>query len=163
MAELSKKTKPLLNDRSELEKELISLRKDVNQAQAAFDIAKSELELYISIELTEKEKLEKLKDSLKLTVDNLKTRNEQLHSLENKIPSSEGELIKAQQDLKKMKTKEIEMTSKLKRMRISFEEQKLAMQANKSRNKIIDSLMREKREGRIPGVFGRLVCKLIVT
>lgn len=156
MAELSKKTKPLLNDRSELEKELISLKKDVNHAQAAFDIAKSELELYTSIELTEKEKLEKLKDSLKLTIDNLMTRNEQLLSLENKIPYSEEELIKAQQDLKKMKTKEIEMTSKLKRMRISFEEQKLAMQANKSRNKIIDSLMREKREGRIPGVFGRL-------
>ncbi|KAF3423457.1 hypothetical protein E2986_10535 [Frieseomelitta varia] len=156
MVELSKKTKPLLNERSELEKKLISLRKDVDQAQAAFNIAQSELELYISIESTEKEKLEKLKQSLKITTDNLIARNEQLHSLENKIPHSEKELIKIQQESKQVKTKEIEMTSKLKRMRISIEEQKFAMQANKSKNIIIDSLMKEKREGRIVGIFGRL-------
>ena len=162
MVELSKKTMPLLNERSELEKKLISLRKDVDQAQAAFNIAQSELELYISIESTEKEKLEKLKHSLKITTDNLIARNEQLHSLEKEIPHSEKELIKIQQESKQVKTREIEMTSKLKRMRISIEEQKFAMQANKSKNKIIDSLMKEKREGRIVGIFGRLVCKSIM-
>ncbi|XP_061935021.1 structural maintenance of chromosomes protein 4 [Apis cerana] len=156
MIELSKKTKPLLDQRSVLENELIILRKDVDEARAAFDIAQSELELYISIESTEKEKLEKLKHSLKLTTDNLMTRNEELQILKNKISHNEQELTMAEKELKIVKTKEIEITSELKKMKISFEEQKLAMQANKSRNKIIDNLMREKVEGRIPGIFGRL-------
>lgn len=159
MGELSKKTKPLLDQRSVLENKLIILRKDVDEARAAFDIAQSELELYVSIESTEKEKLEKLKHSLKLTTDNLMTRNEELQNLENKISHNEQELATAEKELRIVKSKEIEITSELKKMKISFEEQKFAMQANKSRNKIIDSLMREKREGRIPGIFGRLVCK----
>ncbi|XP_076244939.1 structural maintenance of chromosomes 4-like protein gluon [Calliopsis andreniformis] len=156
MVGLREKTEPLLNERAELETRLISLRKDVDQAQAAFNIAKSEFELYTSIETKEKEKLEKLKDSLKLTVDDLKEKKQQLESLKLKIPDSQQNLTQAQRELEKVKSDEIETTAKLKRMRISFEEQKSAMQANKSRNKILDSLMREKREGRISGIFGRL-------
>ncbi|XP_076766925.1 haspin [Xylocopa sonorina] len=156
MTELSKKTEPLLNKRSDFEKKLISLRKDVDQAQAAFNIAQSELELYSSVESTEKEKFEKLKQSLKLTKDNLIARNAQLQALENKIPLSENELRNAQQELKVVKTKEIEKIAELKKNRAWYEEQKSALQANKSKNTIIQSLMREKREGRIPGVFGRL-------
>lgn len=156
MVGLREKTEPLLNQRSTFEKELISLRKDVDQAQATFNITRSELELYASIELTEKGKLEDIKNALKLTVDNLKERKHQLESLETKIPDSQHNLVQTQQELQKVKDQEIEMTSKLKKMRVSFEEQKSAMQASKSRNKIIDSLMREKREGRITGIFGRL-------
>lgn len=160
MAELSKKTAPLLNERSELEKKLISLRKDVDQAQSAFDIAQSELKLYTSIELIEKEKFEKVKQSLEVAKNNLISRNVELQNLNNQIPSKAEELVKVQKELEVTRKKENEVALKLKGMRISFEEQKFAMQANRSRNKIIDSLMREKREGRIPGVFGRLVCKL---
>ena len=49
MAGLREKTEPLLNERAKLEKKLISLKKDVDQAQAAFNIAQSELELPIYI------------------------------------------------------------------------------------------------------------------
>nr|XP_033323654.1 structural maintenance of chromosomes protein 4 [Megalopta genalis] len=156
MIGLREKTEPLLNERSALEKELISLRKNVDEAQAAFNIAKSEYELYISVEATEREKLKKLQDSLKLTIDTLADKERQLKNLEEKIPSSQRNLTQAQHALEKIKQKEIEETTKLKRMRISFEEQKCAMQASKSRNRIIDSLMREKRDGRLTGVFGRL-------
>lgn len=162
MAEIIKETEPLLNQRSKLEKELIRLRKDVDEAQAAYDIAQSELELYISVEAKEKEKLDNLKHSAKLTADNLILRKEELENLENNIPNKERELAQSQRELQTIKPQEIELTTKLKRMRISFEEKRSAMQASKSRNRIIDSLMREKREGRIPGVFGRLVCKLKV-
>ncbi|XP_003704537.1 structural maintenance of chromosomes 4-like protein gluon [Megachile rotundata] len=156
MTEIRKKTEPLLNERSQFEKQLIDLRKDVDQAQAAVNIAQSELELYTSVESTEKEKLEKLKNSLNATTENLEERKQQLQCLENDIPSTQRELGQAQKELETVKAREIEITSKLKSMRLSFEEQKSAMQANTSRNRIISSLMREKREGRLPGVFGRL-------
>lgn len=157
MATLQKKTEPLLNERSELEKELISLRKNVDQAKAEYDIAQSELQLYTSVEKVEKEKLENLRESLERTVSTLKERQKQLALFETKIPPTERSLKQAQSELNEAKTLEIEKTAQLKKMRITFEEQRCAMQASKSRNRVLDSLMREKREGRIPGIFGRLV------
>lgn len=163
MVGLREKTDPLLNERSKLEKELISLRKNVDQAQAAFNIAQSELKLYTSTESTEREKLEKLQNSLKSTVDTLAEKEQYLQSLNVKLPNSQQNLIQAQQALEEIKQKETKETVKLKQMRVLFEEQKSAMQASKSRNKIIDSLMREKTEGRITGIYGRLVRKLRIT
>lgn len=157
MANLREKTEPLLNERSELETKLISLRKNVDQAKAAYDIAQSELELYISVEKVEKEKLENLRESLEQTASTLKERQKQLALFETKIPATERNLKQAQNELDEAKTHEIEKTAQLQKMRITFEEQRSAMQASKSRNRVLDSLMREKREGRIPGIFGRLV------
>lgn len=157
MANLREKTEPLLNERSELEKQLISLRKNVDQAKAAYDIAQSELELYVSVENVEKEKLENLRESLERTASTLKERQKQLTLFETKIPATERSLKQAQSEMNEAKTLEIEKTAQLQKMRITFEEQRSAMQASKSRNRVLDSLMREKREGRIPGIFGRLV------
>ncbi|XP_012234509.1 structural maintenance of chromosomes protein 4 [Linepithema humile] len=156
MAGLRKKTEPLLNERSELEKKLISLRKNVDQAKAAYDIQQSELELYTSVERNEKEKLKSLQESVESTANTLKERQKQLVLFETKIPISERSLKQAQNELDEVKAREAEKTAELKKMRITFEEQRSAMQASKSRNRILDSLMREKREGRIPGIFGRL-------
>lgn len=157
MAGLRIQTEPLLNERSKLEKELISLRKNVDQAKAAYDIAQSELELYTSVEKNEKEKLESLRESVEKTASTLKERQKQLTLFERKIPATENSLKEAQGELNEAKAREVEKTAQLKKMRITFEEQRSAMQASKSRNRILDALMREKREGRIPGIFGRLV------
>ncbi|XP_011862208.1 PREDICTED: structural maintenance of chromosomes protein 4 [Vollenhovia emeryi] len=156
MANLREKTEPLLHKRSELEKKLISFRKNVDEAQAAYNIAKSELELYISVEKVEKEKLENLRESLERTAGTLKERQEQLALFETKIPATERSLKQAQGELDEAKALETEKTAQLQRMRVSFEEQRCAMQSSKSRNRVLDSLMREKRDGRIPGIFGRL-------
>lgn len=157
MAGLREKTEPLLNERSELEKELISLRKNVDQAKAAYDIAQSKLELYTSVEKVEKEKLEGLRKSLEMTASTLNERQKQLALFDTKIPATQRSLKQAQDELNEVKTREANATAQLKKMRVTFEEQRSAMQASKSRNRILDSLMREKREGRIPGIFGRLV------
>ena len=160
MSNLREKTEPLLNERSKLEKKLISLRKDVDQAKAAYDIAQSELELYTSVEKIEKEKLENLRESLERTANTLKERQKQLALFETKIPATERSLKQAQSELNEAKALESEKTTQLQKMRITFEEQRSAMQASRSRNHILDSLMREKREGRLPGIFGRLVSEI---
>ncbi|KAL6437432.1 hypothetical protein ACFW04_005134 [Cataglyphis niger] len=156
MAGLRTQTEPLLNERSDLEKELISLRKNVDQAKAAYDIAQSELELYISVEKVEKEKLESLRESVKRTTSTLKERQKELELFERKIPATENSLKQAQDELNDAKRREVEKVAQLKKMQMTFEEKRSAMQASKSRNRILDALMREKREGRMPGIFGRL-------
>lgn len=157
MSGLREQTEPLLNERSELEKNLISLRKDVDEAKGTFDIENSKLQLYTSIEQTEREKLNNIKESLETTVNKIKQRTEQLDSLNKKIPATQKSLDQAKSEFQQVKDREIQMTSKLKNLRISYEEKRSAMQASNSRNKVLNSLMIEKREGRIPGIYGRLV------
>lgn len=161
MAGLREQTEPLLNERSELEKNLISLRKDVDEAKGTFDIENSKLQLYTSIEQTEREKLNNIKETLETTVNTIKQRTEQLDSLNKKIPATQKSLDQAKSEFQQVKDREIQMTSKLKDLRISYEEKRSAMQANNSRNKVLNSLMIEKREGRIPGIYGRLVCLVV--
>ncbi|XP_014485429.1 PREDICTED: structural maintenance of chromosomes protein 4 isoform X2 [Dinoponera quadriceps] len=156
MTKLGEKTKPLLNDRSNLEKKLISLRKNVDQAKATHDIAQSELELYTSVEKVEREKLSSLLESIERNVSTLEERQQQLALFDTKIPATERSLQQAHDEMEQAKVCEIEKTAQLKKLRISFEEQRSCMQASRSRNCILDSLMQEKREGRIPGIFGRL-------
>ncbi|XP_011138577.1 structural maintenance of chromosomes protein 4 isoform X2 [Harpegnathos saltator] len=156
MAELKEKAKPLLNERSKLEKHLILLRKNVNQAKAEHDIAQSELELYTSVEKVEKNKLNSLRETIERNSTTIQERLEGLSLLTTKIPATESNLNQTQSEMNKMKAHEVEMTARLKKLRVTFEEQRSAMQTSRSQNRILDSLMREKREGRIPGIFGRL-------
>lgn len=157
MAELGEKTKPLLNDRSELEKQLITLRKNVDQAKAKYEISQSELQLYTSVEKVEKEKLDSLCEIVKKNSSTIEERQQQLKLFETKIPATERSLKQAQNEMNEARAHESEMNTRLKKLRITFEEKRSAMQASRSQNRVLDSLMREKREGRIPGIFGRLV------
>ncbi|XP_015597298.1 structural maintenance of chromosomes protein 4 [Cephus cinctus] len=156
MSGLREKTEPLLKQRSELETELITHRKNVDQVKAAFDIAKSELQLYTSVEETEKSKLENLHKTLQVTIETLKERQCQLQSFEQKIPATRRSLDEVRKDLEETKQREFEVSNKLRNMRVQVEEKRCAMNASRSRNRVLDSLMQEKQAGRLPGIFGRL-------
>lgn len=64
MSSLKEKTEPLLKERVKQETALIELRKKVDEAKSAFDIAQSELQLYTSEEEKEKGKLQQLQEAL---------------------------------------------------------------------------------------------------
>lgn len=42
-------------------------------------------------------------------------------------------------------------------MRQKVDEAKSSLSSNRSRGKVLDALMQQKKNGRIPGIFGRLV------
>ena len=42
-------------------------------------------------------------------------------------------------------------------MRVRVEEAKSSMQAARSQGKVLEFLLRQKRDGQIPGILGRLV------
>ncbi|KAK2578285.1 hypothetical protein KPH14_007650 [Odynerus spinipes] len=156
MSGLREKTVPLLNERSKLEEQLMFLTKNVDEAKATFQIANSELQLYVSVEQKETENLHKIKESLEAITNTLTERTKQLNTFNEKIPLTEKSLDQAQNELKEIKDREVQMTKQLRNLRISYEEKRSAMQASNSRNKILNILMKEKREGRIPGIYGRL-------
>ncbi|XP_066588736.1 structural maintenance of chromosomes protein 4 [Prorops nasuta] len=156
MSGLREKTEPLLQERATLEKKLILLRKDVDEAKGALDIAESELQLYISEEGVEKRKFEEIRETLQKTAETLQQREKQLSEFKNKIPLTEKSLKEAENELKDVQSREIQMTEKLRSMRMVVEENRAAMQASHSRNRILDSLMEQKRNGTLPGIYGRL-------
>ncbi|XP_063973177.1 structural maintenance of chromosomes protein 4 [Diachasmimorpha longicaudata] len=153
---LKEKTEPLMKNRAELEKKLIDYRRNVNEAKAKFDLAESELQIYTSVEQTEREKLEKLKETLQNAAETLRDRKEQLEVFKKKIPKTEKSLKDASTELAEAKAQELNAATNLKRMRLQFEEQRSAMNASKSRSAVLDFLMQKKREGQLPGVIGRL-------
>ncbi|XP_012275364.1 structural maintenance of chromosomes protein 4 isoform X2 [Orussus abietinus] len=156
MAGLQTKTAPLLKQRTTLETELITRRKEVDDAKAVYEIARSELNLYTSIEKKEKQKLEVLEQDLKDTEGKFESCKQRSTTLSCKIPATEQSLEKAQKDLDNVRKEEASVSAQLKDTRLIVEEKRAAMNASRSRNRVLDVLMREKREGRIPGIFGRL-------
>lgn len=52
---------------------------------------------------------------------------------------------------------DIELGKKARSLRGQLEESKQSMSATKSKGRVLDSLLAEKKSGRIPGIFGRLV------
>ncbi|XP_014215736.1 structural maintenance of chromosomes protein 4 [Copidosoma floridanum] len=156
MSGLKEKTEPLIKKRAKLEKELVTQRKAVDDAKSVFDIAKSKLDLYQSEEQTEKDKLERLKESVKITSDRLSETKKKIAAIEPKIPATEKSLQQAQRELEDLKNRENEANMHLRNKRMKYDEQKSAMQAGTSRNHILNALMREKRESRLPGIYGRL-------
>ncbi|XP_057326315.1 structural maintenance of chromosomes protein 4-like [Microplitis mediator] len=156
MSTLHEKTEPLMKKRVEYEAQLMSHRKKIDMAQAAFNLADSELQLYTSVEKVEKEKLEKLQSILRETAETFKERQATLAELKTKIPATEKNLLTMRNKLDEMKVRDGKVTTEIKRMRMQVEEKKSAMHATRSHNRILDALMREKREGRLPGILGRL-------
>ncbi|XP_058798043.1 structural maintenance of chromosomes protein 4 isoform X2 [Phymastichus coffea] len=156
MSGLKEKTEPLMKKRSVLEKELVTQRKYVDEAKSAFDIAKSKLDLYTSEEQNEKNKLERLQEAVKASGEKLAECKNKLAVIEPKIPATKKSLQDAQKELDALKARENEANIRLRSTRVKYDEQKSAMHAGTSRNHVLNSLMREKREGRLPGIFGRL-------
>lgn len=89
-------------------------------------------------------------------METLNERRQQLKELEKKIPATEKSIADVERRLNDVRAQEDEATQILRRKRVQFDEQKLSMQASRSRNRVLDALMTEKREGRLPGIFGRL-------
>lgn len=56
-----------------------------------------------------------------------------------------------------MKLKEAKVINEIRTRRTFLTEAKSEMQATRSRGKVLDCLLQQKREGKCPGLFGRLV------
>lgn len=151
------KLEPLVKERKELELNLAHYQKDVDKAKAELNVAQSELDIYVSAEETERSKLQQLKESLKEKVDWLKENREQAKLLNTKIPATERSLKGAEKEFTELQQRDLDISKRLNQKRGVYEEKRAAQAASTSKNRIVNALMQQKREGKIPGIFGRLV------
>uniref|UniRef100_A0A8C1BSW3 Structural maintenance of chromosomes protein n=1 Tax=Cyprinus carpio carpio TaxID=630221 RepID=A0A8C1BSW3_CYPCA len=149
MESLKEETSGLQEDKEKREQELLELSKTVNQTRSRMDVAQSELDIYLSQHNTAVSQLNQAKDALQETVDTLRERRAAIKDLNARIPPSE-------EQLKKISEQDQQKRMQVGDMRQKVAEAKSSLSTNRSRNKVLDALMQQKRSGKIPGILGRL-------
>lgn len=119
-------------------------------------MADSEFKLHTESEDKHKKFLEDLERNISETDDTVNHHKEELVNLKKKIPLTEKSLEEATKDLRNIKMKESQLIDSISKEKRQLEEIKSSMVASKSRSRVLDALMQQKREGKCPGLFGRL-------
>ncbi|KAM7399221.1 hypothetical protein PAMP_018507 [Pampus punctatissimus] len=156
MESLKEETSGLQQDKETKEKELMELSKAVNETRSRMDLAQSELDIYLSRHNTALTQLNTAKQTLQTTSDTLRERRTAIKDLEVKIPQKEQELKKDEGEMEQLMKMDNETREVVREMRQKVDEAKSSLSSNRSRGKVLDALMQQKRSGRIPGILGRL-------
>uniref|UniRef100_A0A673HAS9 Structural maintenance of chromosomes protein n=1 Tax=Sinocyclocheilus rhinocerous TaxID=307959 RepID=A0A673HAS9_9TELE len=156
MESLKEETSGLQEDKEKKEQELLELSKTVNETRSRMDVAQSELDIYLSQHNTAVSQLNQAKDALQEAVDTLRERRAAIKHLNLRIPQCEEQLKKDEQELEQISEQDQQKRLQVGDMRQKVAEAKSSLSTNRSRNKVLDSLMQQKRSGKIPGILGRL-------
>ncbi|KAI2656619.1 Structural maintenance of chromosomes protein 4 [Labeo rohita] len=156
MESLKEETSGLQEDKEKKEQELLELSKAVNETRSRMDVAQSELDIYLSQHNTAVNQLNQAKNALQEAVDTLRERRAAIKDLNVKIPQCEEQLKKDEQELEQISEQDRQKRVQVGDMRQKVAEAKSSLSTNRSRNKVLDALMQQKRSGKIPGILGRL-------
>uniref|UniRef100_A0A672NZ31 Structural maintenance of chromosomes protein n=1 Tax=Sinocyclocheilus grahami TaxID=75366 RepID=A0A672NZ31_SINGR len=155
MESLKEETSGLQEDKEKKEQELLELSKTVNQTRSRMDVAQSELDIYLSQHNTAVSQLNQAKDALQETVDTLRERRAAIKcgfDCETVCVF----VLQDEQELAQISEQDQQKRLQVGDMRQKVAEAKSSLSSNRSRNKVLDSLMQQKRSGKIPGILGRL-------
>ncbi|CAG0883478.1 unnamed protein product [Darwinula stevensoni] len=156
MSNLQSDTKPLQEKKAVLETQLIDLKKDVNEAKAAMDMAHSDMDVYQRTERTESARLKQLQDQWQSATQQLQLKTIELDKLKESIPCMEKEFSEGKKELAELTEKEEGLNEEYQGLCLQLEESRSAMQASRNTNRVLDALMQQKRSGNIPGIIGRM-------
>ncbi|XP_061575451.1 structural maintenance of chromosomes protein 4 [Cololabis saira] len=156
MESLKEETSGLQQDKEQKEKELMELSKAVNETRSRMDLAQSELDIYLSRHKTAVTQLNTAKQTLQTTSDTLQERRATIKDLQVQIPKKEQELKKSQEEQEKLMKMDNETREVVRELRQKVDEAKTSLSSNRSRGKVLDALMQQKKSGRITGIYGRL-------
>ncbi|XP_050821757.1 structural maintenance of chromosomes protein 4 isoform X3 [Gopherus flavomarginatus] len=138
----------LKHAKSKAKKLLKQLEKDKEKVEQ-FKHVPGNSETIISEASSKKEVLEKEKEreeeKLKQVMDSLKQETQGLQKEKEK----ENELVKLGRE-------EMDAKNLVRELRQKVEEAKSSLAINRSRGKVLDALLQQKKSGKIPGIYGRL-------
>ncbi|NXX18903.1 SMC4 protein, partial [Podargus strigoides] len=156
MDSLKIETKGLQQEKESKEKELMEFSKAVNEARSKMDVAQSELDIYLSRHNTAVSELSKAKESLTTTSETLKERKAAIKDLSIKLPQAEQALKEKENELEKLKREESSAKNLVQNLRKKVEEAKSSLAQSRSRGKVLEALLQQKKSGSIRGLYGRL-------
>lgn len=123
-------------------------------------MAKSEHQIYISKHENESNILSNCTEAYNENVNSLQQLTVEEKTLKQKIPLTEKSLADAVKDLGVTSNQLGVVLDEINSKKRMVEENKFTLQNAKSRSKVLDALLRQKRERKIPGFFNRLVSTL---
>ncbi|RDD47674.1 Structural maintenance of chromosomes protein 4 [Trichoplax sp. H2] len=153
---LKSETQDLQVEKEGKEKELLELNKIVYEAKSNMDVAQSELDIFLSAKKQTENSLKQIKENYENTIKDIAARKKDIKEMEKCIPNKKEKLNSVRQKLKETENNEIDTKNNLRSSRSKLEEMRGSMQASKSRNEVLTALLKEKKEGRINGIYGRL-------
>ncbi|KAF9423720.1 hypothetical protein HW555_001046 [Spodoptera exigua] len=156
VASVRSRTQSLQETKDKLQGKLMELKKIVDEANNCYKLAESELKIYLSTEKKENEKLENMQAAYEKASSALEQKKPLQEELSQSLPQQEKQLNEMNHKIQKLKKEEATLIAEVRPLRAQIEESRQAMSANTSRNKVLNALMNEKRNGRLPGIFGRL-------
>uniref|UniRef100_A0A2K6KVK4 Structural maintenance of chromosomes protein n=1 Tax=Rhinopithecus bieti TaxID=61621 RepID=A0A2K6KVK4_RHIBE len=142
MDSLKQETQGLQKEKNR-EKELMGFSKSVNEARSKMDVAQSELDIYLSCHNTAVSQLTKAKEALIAASETLKERKAAIRDIEGKLPQSEQEL--KEKRTSKLTQEEINFKSLVHDLFQKVEEAKSSLAMNRSRGKVLDAIIQEKK------------------
>lgn len=153
---LRKETQVFQDQKEKLETELIDFKKVENEKESRLNYAQSELDHLTSVEVREQCKLDQMDQKLITASDSLRNKSEELAGHEKAIPDLKTKGAKAESDLQGVAQEYDALSGRIRGLRSSYEETRSAQAATKSRGRVHDALMQQKRTGAISGIMGRL-------
>ncbi|XP_047101961.1 structural maintenance of chromosomes protein 4-like [Schistocerca piceifrons] len=153
---IKEETEVLCKQKNELQTQLAELQKVVDEKKSQYEIAKSELDVYVLPEKTENEKLKQLKNALQEAQEILQAKREEEKQILQKLPAMEKQMMQTRNEREQLEHEERKCSEELRVLRMKLEEAHSAMSMLHSNNKVVDHLMQCKAKGFVPGLFGRL-------
>ncbi|NXK07123.1 SMC4 protein, partial [Herpetotheres cachinnans] len=156
MDSLKDETRGLQEEKESKEKELMEFSKTVNEARSKMDVAQSELDIYLSRHNTAVSQLNQAKEALMTASETLKERKAAIKEIEIKLPKAEQELKEKEKELENLGREESGAKDLVRNLRQKVEEAKSSLALSRSRGKVLEALLQQKKSGNIRGLYGRL-------
>ncbi|NXX89907.1 SMC4 protein, partial [Centropus bengalensis] len=153
---LKKETQGLQDEKESKAKELMEFSKGVNEARSKMDVTQAELDIYLSHYNTAVAELNQAKEALITTSQTLKERKAAIKDIGVKLPQAEQELKEKENELEKLRSEESSAKNLVRNLRQKVEEAKSSLAQTRSRGKVLEALLQQKKSGSIPGLYGRL-------
>ncbi|NWR24514.1 SMC4 protein, partial [Emberiza fucata] len=156
LASLQEETKGIQKEKEGKEKELMEFSREVTESRSNMEIAQSELELYLSKYNSALARLSQAQEALGSTSSTLKERKAAIKDIAGKLPQAEQQLKEKENALEKLGREESGAKDLVRNLRRKVEEAKSSLAQSRSRGKVLEALLQQKKCGNIPGLYGRL-------
>ena len=153
LANLKTETAEYQEQKEQYETKLISLRKDENEKESQYNVAKSELDILLSTEQKEQCKLESLETKYQTSTAGLGGKKAKMDEHSKAIPDLQSRIKGFENEIQKNSQIHDELSKTVRSARANFEETRVNQSQTKSRGKVLDSLMKQKKTGALSGMF----------
>ncbi|XP_050164447.1 structural maintenance of chromosomes protein 4 isoform X1 [Myiozetetes cayanensis] len=156
LASLQDETKEIRKEKEAKEQELMEFSKEVTEARSNVELTQSELEIHLSRYNTALAQLSQAQEALRSTSDTLRDRKAAIKDISGKLPRAEQQLKQKELALEKLGREELGVKDLVRNLRRKVEEAKSSLAQSRSRGKVLEALLQQKKAGNIPGLYGRL-------